>query len=248
MATKLKSADLRDELVRIDTVLEATKQDEVVAHAEIRSLARLAVQPDQKEALAKIKACEGRLGQAKMAERRLHDARDQVEADLAQAVAEEDQQRREADAGEAKTFALSLGSLFGEVDRHLAEFRRAYTTCFAVIREARSRNWQVPSEELMVSKMNRALRTAFSVSELRGLDLVPLPATERCTFNSIGEAYSLAIRGGALHAVKPPVPKPQPISQAAKSDEGKPPPKGDISMRFADDPNEFTIKVPIATR
>lgn len=62
MIGKLKSAELQDELVRIATVLEATKQDEAVAHAEVRSLARLAVQPDQKDALARIKACEGRLG------------------------------------------------------------------------------------------------------------------------------------------------------------------------------------------
>jgi hypothetical protein len=242
---KLKSAQLRDELARVDAVLAVCKADEVEALAEVKSLARAAIQPDAKDALAKIKAAEGRLGQHRMTARRLHDARGQIEADLAEAIAEEDQQKRETDAKEAEVFAEGLGNLFTEVDRFLAEFRRSYTACFAVIREARARGWATPSEELMTSKMYRALKTAFSVGELRAFDMSPLPSPERCTFNSIGEAYARAIRGGAKHAVLPPKPQPPPISSpAAKSDDSRLPPRGDVSMRFKDDPREFEIRIP----
>jgi hypothetical protein len=177
----------------------------------------------------------------------LHDARAEVEGLLCLALGEEDQQRRESDAGEAKAFAINLASVFGKVDEHLASFRNAYTTCYAVIREARARGWQVPSEELMQSKMNRALKSAFSVAELRGFDMPPIPSPERCSFASIGEAYAKAIQGGALHLVKPPSPSlpPPPIQQAAKS-EGKLPPQGDVGMRFRDDPKEFEIRIPTA--
>jgi hypothetical protein len=240
---KLKSsAALRDELVGIDTVLEATKQDEAVAHTEIRSFARLAVQPDQKDALARIKACEGRLGQAKMTHRRLLDAKAEVEGELCLALAEEDQAARQKDASEAEKFAEGLGNLFSEVDRHLADFRRSYATCFASIREARARGWSVPSEELMTAKMNRALKTAFSVGELRAFDMAPLPSPERCTFGSIGEAYARAILGGAKHSVLPSPTTQQAVKSEASSN--KLPVRGDVGTRFSDDPKEFEIRVP----
>jgi len=240
---KLKSAQLRDELIRIDAGIVACKQDESEAHALIRSLARAAIAPDPGEALKQIKAAEGRLGQAKMAHRRLYDARAEVEGELAVALAEEDQQACEADAKAAEVFAEGLPK-FTEVDRHLADFRRSYTACFAVIRGARARGWSVPSEELMVSKMLRALKTAFSVGELRAFDMSPLPAPERCTFNSIGESYAMAIRGGARHAVKP-VPPPIPTAPpAARADDRKLPRQGDVGRRYADEPREFEIRVP----
>ncbi len=43
-------------VIRIDTAIEASKRDETDALAEIRSLARAAIQPDAKDVLAKIKA------------------------------------------------------------------------------------------------------------------------------------------------------------------------------------------------
>jgi hypothetical protein len=243
---KLKSADLRDELIRVDAAITACKTDEAEAHAEIKSLARAAIHPDAKDALAKCRAAETRLGHARMTAKRLHDARAEVEGELCLALAKEDQERREGDAAEAKAFAIRLGSLLAEVDARLAEFRRAFTTCVATVREGRLRGWNLPSEELMQAKLNRALRTQFTVDELRGFDLPPLPAPERCTFASIGEAYARGIQGGALHLVKPPAPPPQPIQQAAKSDEGKLPPQGDVGMRFKDDPKEFEVRIPIA--
>jgi hypothetical protein len=241
---KLKSTELRDELIRIDGGIVACKQDESEAHALIRSLARAAIAPDPGDALQQIKKAEGKLGSAKMAHRRLYDARAEVEADLAAALAEEDQQQREADAKAAEVFAEGLPNLFTEVDRHLAEFRRSYTACFAVIREARARGWVVPSEELMTSKMYRALKTAFSVGELRAFDMSPLPAPERCTFNSIGESYAQSVLGGAKHLAKPPSPPPLPTPPAARSDDRKLPRQGDVGVRFRDDPKEFEIRIP----
>jgi len=242
---KLRSAELQDELVRIDAGIAACKADESEAHALIRSLARAAIAPDAGDALQQIKKAEGKLGSAKMTHRRLYDARAEVEADLAAALAEEDQRERTADAKAAEVFAEGLPNLFTEVDRFLADFRRSYTACFAVIREARARGWSVPSEELMTSKMFRGLKTAFSVGELRAFDMSPPPAPERCTFNSIGEAYARSILGGARHSVKPP-PAP-PLSTpppAARSDDRKLPPRGDVGRRYADDPREFEIRVP----
>jgi hypothetical protein len=166
-------------------------RDEIEALAEVRSLARAAIQPNSKDALAQCRAAETRLGQAKMHARR--DARAEIETDLAEALAKEDQEERERDAKEAEAFAEGLGNLFREVDRHLASFRQAYTTCFAVIREARACGWSVPSEELMTSKMYRALKTAFSVDELRAFDMSPLPSPERCTSAQIGESYAQAV-------------------------------------------------------
>jgi hypothetical protein len=242
---KPKSTQLRDELVRIDAGIVACKQDESDAHAVIRSLARAAIAPDAGDALKQIKAAEGRLGQAKMAHRRLYDARAEVEAELGVALAQEDQQQRESDAKAAEVFAEGLPNLFRECDLHLAAFRQSYAACFAAIREARSKRWSVPSEELMTSKMYRALKSGFAVGELRAFDMAPLPSPERCSFDSIGEAYALAIRGGAMHAVKPPaaaVPIPPP--PAARADEL--PPRGDVGLRFRDDPKEFEIRVPTA--
>jgi hypothetical protein len=241
---KLKSEQLRDELIRIDAGIVACKQDESEAHALIRSLARAAIAPDAGDALQQIKKAEGKLGSAKMTHRRLYDARAEVEGELGLALAQEDQERRETDAKAAEVFAEGLPNLFTEVDRHLAEFRRSYTACFGAVREARLRHWSVPSEELMVSKMLRALKTAFSVGKLRAFDMSPLPAPERCTFNSIGESYAMAIRGGAKHSLKLPPPPPPPRPQAAKSDDRKLPPKGDVGMRLPGDGPDFEVKIP----
>ncbi len=226
-------------------MLAACKQDEVEALAEVRSLARAAIQPDAKDALAKCRAAEGRLGQARMSERRLRDARQQIETDLAQAIAEEDQKSREADAKEATAFAESLPNVFRECDRHFAEFHRSFSAAIDTINTGRARGWNVPSQELFQAKLIRALQTWLSVAELRMLNMPPLPAPERCSFASLGESYALAIRGGAKHAVLPPTPQPMP-SPAAKSDDGRLPPRGDVGMRFRDDPKEFEIRIPTA--
>ncbi len=110
---------------------------------------------------------------------------------------------------------------------------------------ARLRGWNVPSQELLQAKLVRAVRTWLSVAELRMLDLPALPSPERCTFASLGEAYAMAIRGGAKHAVKPPAGPPLPTpTPTARSDDRKLPPRGDVGMRFRDDPKEFEIRIP----
>ena len=109
---KLKSEQLRDELIRIDAGIVACKQDESEAHALIRSLARAAIAPDAGDALQQIKKAEGKLGSAKMTHRRLYDARAEVEGELGLALAQEDQERRETDAKAAEVFAEGLPNLF----------------------------------------------------------------------------------------------------------------------------------------
>jgi hypothetical protein len=109
---KMGSALLKDELVRIDLAIQGQKEDEAAALVEIRSLARAAVAADGKDALAQCRAAEAKLGQAKMGIRRLYDAKQQVEIDLAAALAEEDQAAREADAKEATAFAESLPNVY----------------------------------------------------------------------------------------------------------------------------------------
>jgi hypothetical protein len=242
------SAELRDELVRIDAVIETTKQDETDAHAEIRSLARAAIAPNGNDALAKIKSAEGRLGAAKMTHKRLLDARAEVEAELGDAIAQERQTEREKDAAAAEEFAQTLPHIFLEVDHHFAEFRRSFTAAVAAINEGRARGWNVPSQELLQSKLTRALRTSLSLGELRMLDMPPLPSPERTSFSSLGESYARAVRGGAKHSALPPKPTPQPMPQqtAAKSEDFKMPQRGDVGMRFRDDPKEFEIRVPTA--
>jgi hypothetical protein len=94
-----------------------------------------------------------------------------LQQDLAEAIAAEAQVVREADAVAAIEYAKSLPLLFQECDRHLANFRRSYVSCIDAVREARGRKWSVPSEELMASKMMRAIKSALSVAELRGLDI-----------------------------------------------------------------------------
>jgi hypothetical protein len=238
---KLKSAELRDELIRVDAAIAACKQDEVDALAGVKSLARLAIQPDQKDALAKVKQLEGRLGHSKMAHRRLLDARHEVEAELAAALAAEDLEAGKKDAAEAEAFAATLPNTFRECDVAFGNFRRAFSGAIGSITTARSRGWSVPSQELFQSKIVRALRTSLSVGELRMLDMPPLPSTERCSFESLGQAYSKSIRGGARSSLTP-KPIAQPMPQQAKPEDTKLPPRGDIGLRFKDDPHEFEIR------
>jgi hypothetical protein len=243
---KLKSEQLRDELIRVDAMLAACKQDEVEALAEVKSLARAAIQPDAKDALAKIRAAEGRLGQHRMAERRLHDARGQIESDLAAAIAEENRQAREADAKAAEIFSEGLPDTFRECDRTFAEFRRAFRAAIDAVNHGRARGWNLPSQELFQSKLIRALRTWLSVADLRMLDLPALPAPERCSFASLGESYGLAIKGGARHSVKPPappVPLPTP-TPVARSDDRRLPKYVDIGVRLPDDGPDFEARIP----
>jgi hypothetical protein len=167
-----------------------------------------------------------------------------LQHELAEAIAAEEQAAREADAAEAQKFADGLAKLFGEVDDHLCLFRQAYAACFSAVRRARMRGWVVPSEEMLQSKMDRALRTAFSVAELRGLDLPPLPAPERTTFAAVGAAYAMGVRGGALHRAKPPAPQPQPKpQQAVKSDDRKLPRQFDVAARMPGDGPDFAIRI-----
>jgi hypothetical protein len=242
---EVKSAALRDEVIRIDTVLAATQQDEAEAHAVIRGLVREAIRPDAGDALARIKQAEGKLGAAKMNHRRLLDARQEVEAELAAALAQEAQTEREKDAGEAEKYAQSLPNVFSECDRTFAEFHRCFSAAIAAVREGRLRGWNLPSEELMQAKLIRALKTVLNVGDLRMLGMVPLPSVERCTFESLGQAYAQSIRGGAKHSLMSP-PAPPPIAQqsAARSEDFKLPPRGDVGMRFTNDPKEFAIRIP----
>jgi hypothetical protein len=238
---------LRDELTRIDTVIEATKADEAEAHAEIRGLARLAIADDGKEALAQVRVCEHRLGTAKMAIRRLLDARSEVEADLNEAIAQEAQSEREKDAAEAEAFAESLPGIFAECDKHFGDFHQSFSAAIAAINTARSNGWNVPSQELFQAKLIRALRTRLSVGELAMLGMPPLPSPERTTFAQLGESYSKAVRGGAKHSVlPPPVLQPVPQQTAAKSEDFRMPPRVDVGQRFRDDPREFEIRIPTA--
>jgi hypothetical protein len=218
---------LRDELTRIDTVIEATRKDEAAAHVEIRGLARRAVGADAGDALARIKQAEGKLGSAKMAHRRLLDARAEVEGELCLALAQEAQNEREADAAEAEKFAESLPDIFRECDRHFAEFHKSFSAAIAAVNTGRSRDWSLPSAELVEAKLRRAVRTALSVRELAMLDLPPLPSSERTTFAQLGEAYGRSVRGGARASLTPP-PVPQPTPSVAKSDEGRMPKRVDI--------------------
>jgi hypothetical protein len=238
---------LRDELVRVDTIIEATKQDEAEAHAEIRALARLAIQPDAKDALAKIKQLEGKLGSAKMAIRRLLDAREQISTDLAEAIAQEAQSEREKDASEAEAFAESLPNIFAQCDHHFGEFHRSFSAAIAAINTARSAGWNVPSQELFQAKLIRALRTRLSVGELAMLGMPPLPSPERTTFAQLGESYSKAVRGGARHSLTPP-PTLQPLPQqtAAKSEDFRMPPRIDIGMKMVGDGPDFEVRIPTA--
>jgi hypothetical protein len=66
----------------------------------------------------------------------------------------------------------------------------------------------VASDSSAVGPPYRALKTAFSVGELRTFDMSPLPSPERTSFREIGESYARAVRGGAKHAVLPPKPQP----------------------------------------
>jgi hypothetical protein len=124
---KLRSSALKDELERVRIAIEGCKEDEAAALTEIRSLARRAVGPDGDDALKQCRAAEAALGQARMGAKRLHDARLEIEAELALAISEEHEASRRADAKQAEVFAEGLANLFTEVDRHLAEFRRSYS-------------------------------------------------------------------------------------------------------------------------
>jgi hypothetical protein len=240
----LKSAELRDELIRVDAAIAACKQDEVDVLAEIRSLARLAVQPDQKDALAKIRQLEGRLGAAKMTgNRRLLDARHEVEIELAEALAAEDLEARKQNASEAEKFAETLPNTFRECDVAFANFRRAFSAAIASINEARACGWNVPSQELLQAKLIRALKTSLSVGELRMLDMPPLPSPERCTFGILGESYARSIRGGAKNSVLTPPPA-APSVQQAKPEDTKLPKRVDIGMRLPGDGPDFEVHTP----
>jgi hypothetical protein len=241
---KLKSsAELQAELGRIDALVEITRGDESNARQEIRRLARGAITDDGKEQLAEIRNFEHKLGQNLMDLKRLADARCEVEAELAEAVAAEDLETRKKDAAEAEAFAESLPNLFGECDRHLADFRRSYTACIDAMRGARSKGWSVPSEELMTSKLTRAIKSAFFVSELRALDMSPISSVERTTFAQLGESYSRAIRGGAKHSA---MPKPIVTNNAAAvaNTESKLPKHVDIGTRLPGDGPDFEVRVP----
>jgi hypothetical protein len=237
-------AELREALERL-----AEERDRFVAQLDeaevgVKETTRAVFEGDG-EAVEKRKGHRMRRNTARDAVEQIDLILPDLESELAQALAEENQQERERNAEQAKAFADGLVNVFSEVDQCLGEFRRAYTTCIATVREGRLRGWNLPSEELMQAKLNRALKTAFTVDELRGFDMTPLPAPQRCSFESIGRSYSEGIHGGALHMVKPPAPQPMP--QAAKSnDDHKLPPKGDIDQRFRDDPKEFEIRIPTA--
>jgi hypothetical protein len=218
--SKQTVAELRDELIRVDAAIAACKQDEVDALAGVKSLARLAVQPDQKDALAKIRQLEGRLGAAKMTGKRLLDARHEVEIELAEALAVEDLEARKQNASEAEKFAETLPNTFRECDVAFGNFHRAFSAVTTAINTARSAGWSVPSAELFSAKLIRAVRTQLSVGELRMLNLPPLPSVERTTFAQLGESYSRAIRGGAQTSLLPP-PAPQPRPQAKRPEDNK---------------------------
>jgi hypothetical protein len=246
---QLRSAELQDELIRIDAGIAACKQDESEAHALIRSLARTAVRADPGDSLKEIRSVEKRLGEAKMAHRRLYDAKAEVEAELAAAIAQEGQARREADAKEAETFSDGLPNVFSECDRTFAEFHRAFRAAIDAVNHGRSRGWNLPSQELLQSKLVRALRTWLSVADLRMLDLPALPSPERCTFASLGEAYALSVRGGAKHSVKPPpvppIPTPPPAVRAVAAPPGLPPHR-DVGVRLPGDGPDFQVRIPAA--
>jgi hypothetical protein len=240
---ELKSSALQDELARIAAALETTRQDEAEAHAEIRLLARAAVADDGKEALSRIRDCEHKLGQARMAIRRLHDAQQLVEADLDEAIAQEAQTEREKDAAAATAYAETLPDIFRECDRTFAEFHKSFKAAVGAVNAGRSRGWVLPSSELVDAKIRRALRTSLSVRELMVLDLPALPPPERCSFASLGEAYARGIVGGAKHSLIPPPPKPVP-QQTTKSEDFKMPPHGDIGRKLPGDGADFEVRVP----
>jgi hypothetical protein len=242
---QLKSTtELMAELARIDALVETSKGDEANAHQQIRSLARAAITDDGKAALGEIRSCEAKLGLARMDLKRLADARQEVEAEFDQALAAEAQTEREKAAAEAEAYAETLPGTFKEADRTFAEFHKAFSACIDAVNTGRSRGWNLPSAELFQAKLIRALKTSLSVGELRMLNMPPLPSPERCSFESLGEAYAQSIRGGAKRSLMPPpAPLPQPVP-AGTNTETRMPQHVDIGMRLPGDGPDFEVRVP----
>jgi hypothetical protein len=236
-------AEVRDALARLEEERAGYLATLEEAEFGIKQSARLIFEGDS-EAVDRRKGYKMRRNAARDALEQIEMFLPDLQAELTAAVAQEDQQAREADTKAAEVFAEGLPNVFRECDRTFAEFHRAFRAAIDAVNTARLRNWNVPTQELLQAKLVRALRTWLSVADLRMLDLPALPSPERCSFASLGEAYAQAIVGGARNAVKPvPPPRPTP-TPAARSDDRKLPPRGDVGMRFRDDPKEFEIRIP----
>jgi hypothetical protein len=235
-------AELREALAGLEEERAGYLATLEEAESGIKQCARLIFEGDA-EAVDRRKGHKMRRNAARDALEQIEMFLPDLQAQLAAAMAKEDQERRETDAKAAEVFAECLPNTFRECDRTFAEFHRAFREAIDAVKTARLRNWNVPSQELLQAKLVRALRTWLSVADLRMLDLPALPSPERCSFASLGESYAQAIVGGARNAVKP-VPPPGPPTPAARSDDRKLPPRDDVGRRFADDPREFEIRVP----
>ncbi len=211
-------------VAQVEADLRRLAQQRGEAHAALAAADRAATAAailkfrGTKDAAAKVRDAKEQRGAAVDMLAELDAVEVDLQRELVEARATGDQLAREADAKAAKEFAAGLPNLFHECDRHLADFRRSYVTCQGAVREARAKRWSVPSEELMVSKMVRAIKTAFSVAELRALDMSPISSEERCTFASLGESYAAGVIGGAKQSLTPkPPPKPAAPSPAVPS-------------------------------
>jgi hypothetical protein len=167
-------------------------------------------------------------------------ARTALNAELAAALDREAAEVRRVAAAEAEKFAAAIGPVGAELDRLLSGFKSIYLDLKLRLHAA-ERSGHGPAAAVVQASLVQATRAMLW--DIAELEIKPWEGARKRSFAELTASWAGAAMGAAKRLLGPPAPSPKPNGVApAAGPKGLVPKQADVGERFADDPENFTIK------
>ncbi len=206
------STELREELVKIDEMIEQETRAETEALEAAKSLAVDAVRGDPKAEI-KIKGHETATHNARVQVRRYRHAETEIRRELSEAIAREDDVRNKERAKRCLQASDAVWKSGRELGAHLLNVVKAIQAVRDDIDHVHRLGGVAPSGEVVDVGLKDLIRTTFAA--LPWLQ-IPQPNRRWMSADELVGAWAALIKGGAQRVIDAPPSKPKPIAPPAQ--------------------------------